>query len=121
MRMLRGLSRLIAGCAMVLLIGGTAQAQNLDQGKSPAQLFSNGCTACHRSPRGLAKGRIKLTLYMFLKQHYAAGSDEAWALADYLESAGDVPHGRPKTGAAKHAPRARHDGDPVVRPPAPVR
>jgi hypothetical protein len=123
MRIDRGLGRLIAGCVVAfsaaLSVGDVAQAQNLDQGKSAPQLFSNGCTACHRSPRGLANGRIKLTLYMFLKQHYSAGSDEAWALADYLESAGDVPHGRPRTGAAKHAPH-RH-GDPVVRPPAPVR
>jgi hypothetical protein len=122
MRMLKGLSGLIAACAIALpaalSIGATAQAQNLDQGKSAPQLFANGCTACHRSPRGLANGRIKLTLYMFLKQHYSAGSDEAWALADYLEAAGDVPHGRPRTGAAKHAPH--HRGDPVVRPPAPV-
>ena len=117
----KGLSWLIAGSVTALLVGATAHAQNLDQGKSAQQLFANGCTACHRSPRGLAKGRIKLTLYMFLKQHYAAGSDEAWALADYLESAGDVPRGRPRTGPTKHAPRSRHDGDPVVRPPAPVR
>ena len=111
----------IALGTIAMLIGTAAHAQNLDEGKSAAALFANGCTACHKSPRGLARGRIRLQLFMFLKDHYSTSSNEAWALADYLESAGDVPRGRPRTGPTKHAPRSRHDGDPVVRPPAPVR
>jgi hypothetical protein len=121
MRMHGGLSGLIAGSVTALLIGATAHAQNLDEGKSAAQLFANGCTACHRNSHGLAKGRFKLQLFMFLKQHYTTSSDEAWALAAYLGSVDGTPRGRPRTGPAKHAPRARNDGDPVVRPPAPVR
>ena len=32
---------------------GAAHAQNLDAGKSPVQIFSDTCNACHRSPREL--------------------------------------------------------------------
>ena len=36
-----------------LMAGGIAAASaqaNLDAGKSPAQIFAHGCSACHRSP-----------------------------------------------------------------------
>ena len=105
---------------LALLISSAAQAQNLDQGKSPAALFANGCTACHKSPRGLARGRFKLQLYLFLKDHYATGSDEAGALASYLQAEEGPPPGQRRPGAPKPPHRVRHDGDPVVRPPAAV-
>src|ERR1700749_1723571 len=77
---------LLAFGAIAALAGGAAQAQNLDEGKSPAKLFSDGCAPCPRSPSGLAKGRFRLTLFTFLQQHYATSSSSAWALASYLES-----------------------------------
>jgi hypothetical protein len=105
-----------------VLIGTKAHAQNLDEGKSAAALFANGCTACHRSPRGLAKGRFRLTLFAFLQQHYSTSSSTAWELTSYLESVDDAPHGRPRPRAPKQRQSAiRPDGDPVRRPPAPVR
>jgi hypothetical protein len=113
---------IIAIAAITMLIGTAAHAQNLDEGKSPKALFDNGCTACHRSPRGLAKGRFRLTLFAFLQQHYATSSDSAWALTSYLESLDEPPRGRPRHGAPKPKHTAmRPDGDPVVRPPVPVR
>ncbi|MDE2331935.1 MAG: hypothetical protein KGK16_14270 [Bradyrhizobium sp.] len=116
----KGLRRLVTGSAMAMLVCTAAHAQNLNEGKSAAQLFANGCTTCHRSPRGMAKGRFKLQLFMFLKDHYSTSSSEAWALAAYLQSAEGPARGRPRTGAAKpHAPR--HNGDPATRPPMPVR
>ena len=120
MRMRKRRCGIIALGALTMLIGTAAHAQNLDQGKSAAALFANGCTACHKSPRGLAKGRFKLQLYLFLKDHYATGSDEAGALASYLQSEEGPPPGQRRPGAAKPAHRVRHDGDPVVRPPAAV-
>jgi hypothetical protein len=107
---------------IAMLVGtAAARAQNLDEGKSPSALFANGCAACHKSPRGLARGRIRLQLFMFLKDHYATSSNEAWALSSYLDAAGEPPRGKPRTGAAKPPHGVRRDGDPVVRPPAPVR
>jgi len=78
---------LVAAAALTATV---ASAQNLDAGKPAAKLFADGCSTCHRSPRGLAKGRFSLTLSWFLKDHYATSSDSAKALAAYLESV-DVP------------------------------
>jgi hypothetical protein len=98
----------------VLLMGGRlATAQNLDQGKSGQKLFADSCVTCHRSPRGLAKGRIHLTLTYFLRQHYSSGSDTASALADYLQSV-DTPLPAKSRGGTKHSSRA------AQRPPASV-
>jgi hypothetical protein len=95
--------------AMVALIGPlldttAAQAQNIDQGKTAPRLFADTCSACHRSPRGLAKGRYRLTLMMFLKEHYSTSSNTASELADYLASV-DVPQGGPPRTGAKKPPR----------------
>jgi len=86
---------------MALLTGGIAQAQNLDEGKSAAKLFTDGCATCHRSPHGLAKGRFRLTLFAFLQEHYAASSSSAWALASYLESVEGARGGQTRAAAAK--------------------
>jgi mono/diheme cytochrome c family protein len=98
--------------ALLLLAGGPATAQNLDQGKSGQKLFAGSCVACHRSPRGLAKGRFNLTLRYFLQQHYSSGPDTAAALADYLQSVDTPPPGKPRSNA-KHSAHG-------TRPPAPV-
>ena len=95
--------------AMVALTGPllattAAQAQNLDQGKNAQRLFADTCSACHRSPRGLAKGRYRFTLMMFLKEHYSTSSNTASELADYLASL-DVPQGGPPRTGAKKPPR----------------
>lgn len=99
--------------AAAALTATVASAQNLDAGKPPAKLFADGCATCHRSPRGLAKGRFSVTLAWFLKDHYATSSDSAKALAAYLESVdGPPPRAAGKPGAK--ASRA------TPRPPKPV-
>ncbi|WP_247297198.1 MULTISPECIES: hypothetical protein [unclassified Bradyrhizobium] len=111
----RGLiAPLITLAAGAVLTATVAAAQNLDAGKSPARLFADGCASCHRTPRGLAKGRFSLTLSWFLKDHYATSSDSAKALAAYLESVdGPPPRSAAKPGAKP--PRS------AQRPPKPVR
>lgn len=107
---------LLALGGIVVLTGGAAQAQNIDQGKTATRLFADSCATCHHNPRGLAKGRFRLTLYMFLQQHYAANSSSAWALTSYLESVDTPQRGGSRTGAAKpHGPSRS-----LARPPAPV-
>jgi hypothetical protein len=94
-------------CALAgTLLGSTAaQAQNLDEGKSAQRLFADSCAACHRSPRGLAKGRYRLTLMMFLKEHYSTSSDTASELAAYLASVDTPqPSGRPRAASGKPRP-----------------
>ena len=73
------LSRALSLATVTLLIGcltaGAARAvENLDAGKSPSQIFSNTCSACHKSPRGLLKNTSPSSLPGFLRQHYTTGS-----------------------------------------------
>lgn len=98
---------------MVALSGPEAVAQNLDQGKPASKLFAEGCASCHRSARGLAKGRFRLSLYLFLQKHYVSGSSSAWALSSYLESidSGKRVAAKPQAAAASRS---------SMRPPAPV-
>jgi mono/diheme cytochrome c family protein len=108
----------IAVVAVMAALGSPAAvAQNLDQDKPAAKIFSESCAACHRSARGLAKGRFRLTLYMFLQQHYASNSSSAWALTSYLESV-DEGKRSPSRTAAK--PPAATTSRSSLRPPMPV-
>jgi mono/diheme cytochrome c family protein len=97
--------------AAAALTATVASAQNLDAGKPAEKLFADGCATCHRSPRGLAKGRMSLTLSWFLADHYATSSDTAKALAAYLQSVDEPPpRATAKPGAksksAPHPPKA---------------
>jgi mono/diheme cytochrome c family protein len=106
---------LLVVAVMAALGGSVAFAQNLDQGKPAPKLFAEGCASCHRSARGLAKGRFQLTLYLFLQKHYSSGSSSAWALTSYLESIDNAKRVAAKPQAATTgASRSR------LRPPAPV-
>ena len=113
------------GCGLLALAvisglsGSVADAQNLDQSKPAPKLFAEGCASCHRSARGLAKGRFSLTLYMFLQKHYASNSSSAWALTSYLES---VDSAKRAESRAAGSPRTATTGTSrsSLRPPAPV-
>jgi mono/diheme cytochrome c family protein len=99
------------------LNGEAVQAQNIDQGKPAPRLFADSCATCHRSPRGIAKGRFRLPLFLFLQKHYAVNSSSAWELTSYLESV-DAPQQRGRASpGAKSSSRASR---PSFRPPAPV-
>jgi hypothetical protein len=88
------LSRALSLAAVTLLIGclavapTRAQAQNLEAGKSPSQLFAGTCNACHKSPRGLLKTVSAGSLPGFLRQHYTTSGDMASQLSTYLISNG---------------------------------
>ena len=95
--------RLFALAAIAMLSCTPAVAQeNLDAGKSAPKLFAESCAACHRSAKGLAKGRFSFTLYLYLQKHYASNSSSAWALTSYLESVDAAK--RAPTRAASNAP-----------------
>jgi hypothetical protein len=76
----------------MLLIGGFAaapvRAQNLEAGKSPSQIFSGTCAACHKGARGLLKTVAPGSLPGFLRQHYTTSSEMASVLSAYLVSNG---------------------------------
>jgi mono/diheme cytochrome c family protein len=104
---------------MAVLTTSAADAQDLDQGKPAPKLFADSCATCHRSARGLAKGRFSLSLYLFLRQHYASNSGSAWALTSYLESV-DSAKGGPSRAAARPPPSTTGTSGSALRPPMPV-
>jgi hypothetical protein len=59
-------------------------AQDLSAGKTPAQLFSSDCSACHHLPNGLCKKYNTGSLTDFLRAHYTTKPDSAGALARYV-------------------------------------
>jgi hypothetical protein len=98
------------------LVPAMAQAQtNIDQGKSPAEIFANDCATCHKSARGLANGRGSSGLASFLVEHYTASKDQAAALAAYVMGAGGgeaAPARGPKPGATPDRNRASAEPPP---------
>jgi hypothetical protein len=96
----------------ICLVGGSASAyaQDLDRNKTPGQLFSSNCTACHRSAQGLAKNLGASGLPSFLRQHYTTGPAMAASLAGFLVAAGDAPPSRPGRAAAKPADAQAEEG-----------
>jgi hypothetical protein len=88
------LSRTLISATVMLLIGcfaaapAQAQAQNLEAGKSPSQIFAGACTVCHKSPRGLLRSVPAGSLQGFLRQHYTTSPDMASLLSAFLISNG---------------------------------
>jgi len=76
---------------MLVLDGGPVRAQDLDAGKSGQRLFAANCASCHRTPRGLAKGRNRFSLFYFMRQHYTASQTSAADLTAYILAAGEAP------------------------------
>lgn len=97
-------------CAMLALTGAESRAQNLEAGKSPGQIFSATCTACHRSPRGLLRSVPPSSLPSFLREHYTTSRDMAQQLSGFLIANGATD------------PRARQDiRNPDTRTPQEAR
>jgi hypothetical protein len=75
-----------------------AMGQNLDAGKSGAQIFSEVCSNCHRSPRELRSNPGT----SFLREHYTTGSEMASTMSAYLSGAatgaGAAQQKRPPSG-----------------------
>jgi hypothetical protein len=72
---------------LALLLAGPALAQeNLDEGKTPAQLYAADCAICHKSPNGMTKNVGVFGLVDFLREHYTASRQSAAAIAAYVES-----------------------------------
>jgi hypothetical protein len=103
----------------MLLIGGFAaapvRAQNLEAGKSPSQIFSGTCAACHKGARGLLKTVAPGSLPGFLRQHYTTSSEMASVLSAYLVSNGAADT-RYIGGSAKQGKDAKQDARPSGAP-----
>ncbi|MGQ0683192.1 hypothetical protein [Bradyrhizobium sp.] len=76
---------LLTGCLTAVAVHAQ---ENLEAGKSPAQIFAGTCNACHKSPRGLLKSVPASSLPSFLRQHYTTSIDMASVLSSYLVANG---------------------------------
>jgi len=92
---------------------GMAHAQeNLDAGKTAAQLYASDCALCHKSPSGLAKVGGRLGLQSFLQQHYTASRESAARIAAYLDS---IDKGRgPPAQQRKAQPKSHPERHPAA-------
>ncbi len=94
--------RLAVGTLVLGLAGSAGAQENLDYGKTPAQLYASDCAICHKSPQGLAaKGGGLLGLEGFLREHYTASRESAAAIAGYLRSIGNAAVGSTRTTKGK--------------------
>src|SRR6266851_2150624 len=112
------LSRALSLATVMLLIGCFAaipvQAQNLEAGKSPSQIFGGTCAACHKSPRGLLKTVPAGSLPGFLRQHYTTSGEMASLLSAFL-----VSNGAADTRFVGTQPRQGKDAKSQERPAGP--
>jgi hypothetical protein len=116
------LSRALSLAAVTLLIGcltavAVRAVENLEAGKSPAQIFAGTCNACHKSPRGLLRSVPPSSLPGFLRQHYTTSSDMASVLASYLVANGATDT-RSQGKEAKQGKDAAKEGRQEARAPA---
>ena len=101
---------------VMLIVATDARAQeNLDRDKSCPKLFAASCVQCHKSARGLAKGRVSFMLSYYLRQHYTSSSASAQTLTAYLQSV-DTPPAKAKRGAGKsQVSKAQESKSPVSK------
>lgn len=80
---------------------GQVRAQTvLGDPRDAAKIFASNCSACHKSPQGLAKsGQVA----GFLRQHYTTGAEMSAAMAAYLVAAGSGPASKKTAAAAENA------------------
>ena len=101
MSFVRGIG--LALTAVLWLVGAAAAVENLDSGKTGAQLFASDCAGCHKNPTKLGKAGGLFGLSGYLSEHYTASSQSASAIAAYLESLGKARGPSGRAGATKRA------------------
>ena len=92
---------LAAGFLALALAAPAAAQENLDSGKTGAQLYAANCAICHKSAQALKKSGGIFGLSSFLREHYTASRESAAAIAGYLDSVGSPPAQKKPAGAAK--------------------
>jgi hypothetical protein len=106
--------------AMVLVPVGARAQTDIDQGKSPAQIFASDCAVCHKAPKGLGNGKNSLTLSAFLREHYTASREQAASLAAYVLGAGSgsgpVADKKPATAKADDPKLSSRTVKPAAKP-----
>jgi hypothetical protein len=104
-----GFGRIVLIGAVLAGLGAAAvRAQTvLGDPRDAAKTFAANCSACHKSPQGLAKsGQIA----GFLRQHYTTGPEMSAAMAAYLVAAGNAPAAKKGAATAENATPGRIKG-----------
>jgi hypothetical protein len=107
----------VSGTGRIVLIGallagglgiaGLRAQTVLGDPRDAARTFASNCSACHKSPRGLAKsGQVA----GFLRQHYTTGSEMSAAMAAYLVAAGSAPAEKKAAATAADGTAAKTKG-----------
>src|SRR3569623_2134169 len=82
----------VAGAGFLVAAGAASAQENLDAGKSGAQLYQSNCAICHKSPQALNKsGGGLFGLDSFLREHYTSSRESAAAISAYLNTVGGGP------------------------------
>lgn len=100
----------------ILALGWASAAwaqDNLDRGKSGAQLYASDCAICHKSVQGLSRAGGLLGLESFLREHYTASRESAAVIAAYLK---DVDRGPPTAAGRSRKPKRSAKGDERGKP-----
>jgi outer membrane biosynthesis protein TonB len=98
----RGIGLATGFLALALALAAPAAAQeNLDSGKTGAQLYAADCAICHKSAQALKKSGGIFGLSSFLREHYTASRESAAAIASYLDSVASPPAQKKPAGATK--------------------
>jgi hypothetical protein len=101
----------LGAAVLALFIAGQACAQeDLDSGKTPAQLYASNCAICHKTPNGLSKAGGPFGLEGFLREHYTASRKAAAAIAAYVDAVDRGPP--PVERGPKRAAKPKEVGKP---------
>ena len=105
---MKGFKRRGIGLAagLLALAAPAAAQENLDSGKTGAQLYAADCAICHKSPQALKKSGGIFGLSSFLREHYTASRESAAAIASYLDSVGSPPAQKKAAGATKRTAKS---------------
>jgi len=102
-----------------MLAGGAAAQENLDAGKSGAQLYQSNCAICHKSAQALNKsGGGLFGLDSFLREHYTSSRESAAAISAYLNTVGGGPADHRAPGKKKVRTEKKKDAKPDAKPDA---
>ena len=98
----------VVGAGLMAAAGVASAQENLDAGKSGAQLYQSNCAICHKSAQALDKsGGGLFGLESFLREHYTSSRESAAAISAYLNTVGGGPAQahpvRKKAGKKKEA------------------
>lgn len=111
---------LVIGSLAFCIASSAGAQENLDKGKTAAQLYATDCAICHKSPQSITQAPGLFGLESFLREHYTASRETATAIANYLKSMDTGPAGPGRAGkrAAKGDDKAKSGGKkkPATKP-----